>query len=623
MKELLSASQVRRFHVQKEILRRGQKAMFESGLTRLMTNANESVDARVAALFTFKQLYGTQAHPSLVKLAEDDVMREFALRALTDRKTQLEGVPLELFTRSLADDNPRVKVAALIGLGRLGQKEAAGRILPLAVPPQDAKLPTQPIYRSSRIKGKKVAKVEVDITGAKKLFLVVTEGGDGNGLDHAVWGEPMLSGPKGDKKLTELKWTSAKAGWGGVHINRDCQNRAIRFQGKPVEFGIGTHAYSVIAYDLAAGYTKFSAKGFLDDGSNKGGRVEFVVYRDHLPASVQSGGTKITSDPKRVIPHIAVQSMVQLHAVDACLEGIESPYRDGALWALRYMHDEKAVKGLITKLRQTRNVELRQQILTTLIRLYHKEGEYKGTWWGTRPDTSGPYYHRTTWDQSPRIENVLRKELLAAHPDTVNVMLAELQRHHVELKNLSPDLVAKAKEREKPAPTIAVSIPKFDPNNPNQIGNIPFEKLLPLVTEEKGNVEMGAQLFEKQSCVACHAIKPGQRPIGPQLIDIGKRYNRKQLAESVIKPSATLAQGFETNLFELKSGQVLQGFVIREAAEELEVRTSEGKSFLLKTDDIMQRIPSKQSAMPEGLVNNLTVREMASLLDFLESLKSE
>jgi hypothetical protein len=44
--------------------------------------------------------------------------------------------------------------------------------------------------------------VEADITGAKSLFLVVQDGGDGFGCDWADWIEPKLVGPKGETKLT-------------------------------------------------------------------------------------------------------------------------------------------------------------------------------------------------------------------------------------------------------------------------------------------------------------------------------------------------------------------------------------------------------------------------------------
>ena len=61
---------------------------------------------------------------------------------------------------------------------------------------------------------------------------------------------------------------------------------------------------------------------------------------------------------------------------------------------MRYMHDPKAVEGLIKKLGTARSPELRRGILATLIRLYHREADYEGSWWGIRPDSTGPYYDR-------------------------------------------------------------------------------------------------------------------------------------------------------------------------------------------------------------------------------------
>ena len=65
--------------------------------------------------------------------------------------------------------------------------------------------------------GEQSIKVTVDIAGAKKLYLVVTDGGDGNNWDHADWIEPKLTGKNGSVNLTDIKWISASSGWGNVH----------------------------------------------------------------------------------------------------------------------------------------------------------------------------------------------------------------------------------------------------------------------------------------------------------------------------------------------------------------------------------------------------------------------
>ena len=45
----------------------------------------------------------------------------------------------------------------------------------------------------------------------------------------------------------------------------------------------------------------------------------------------------------------------------------------------------------------------RREILATLVRLYHREADYDGSWWGIRPDSTGPYYDPREWECSVRI----------------------------------------------------------------------------------------------------------------------------------------------------------------------------------------------------------------------------
>ena len=56
------------------------------------------------------------------------------------------------------------------------------------------------------------------------------------------------------------------------------------------------------------------------------------------------------------------------------------------------------------------------EILATLVRLYHREADYKGVWWGIRPENTGPYYDAVEWEQSPRIAAVLTQAVHEALP---------------------------------------------------------------------------------------------------------------------------------------------------------------------------------------------------------------
>ncbi len=129
------------------------------------------------------------------------------------------------------------------------------------------------------------AGIDVDVSGAKQLFLVVSDGGNGNSCDHSDWLEPRLVGPAGELKLTDLKWKSLD-GFGGAKIDRNYEGQPLRVGGKKYAFGIGTHAPSQIVYDLPEGYQRFKAIGGLDNsGSDQGGcgeqaSVQFSVYTE-------------------------------------------------------------------------------------------------------------------------------------------------------------------------------------------------------------------------------------------------------------------------------------------------------------------------------------------------------
>ncbi|RYX86694.1 Melibiase subfamily [bacterium] len=124
--------------------------------------------------------------------------------------------------------------------------------------------------------------VDVDITGAEKLYLAVTDGGDNFNADHADWTLPRLVGPNGELKLTDLKWKSARAGWGEVSTTVAASGKAFSVNGKPVSYAIGTHAPSVIEFDLPKGYTRFQSFAALDDGGVSqniaGSTVRFMVF---------------------------------------------------------------------------------------------------------------------------------------------------------------------------------------------------------------------------------------------------------------------------------------------------------------------------------------------------------
>lgn len=117
--------------------------------------------------------------------------------------------------------------------------------------------------------------ISVSVKGGKRLVLFVKNGGNGFEHDHAVWVNPVLRGPQGERSLTSLKWTHADSGWGSPRVNRTCEDQPLLVNGESVT-GIGTHADSTIIYELPEGYETFTTKGVV----SRNGSVVFGVLVD-------------------------------------------------------------------------------------------------------------------------------------------------------------------------------------------------------------------------------------------------------------------------------------------------------------------------------------------------------
>jgi hypothetical protein len=123
---------------------------------------------------------------------------------------------------------------------------------------------------------------DVDLTGATKLYLNARGGADGTSWDHADWLNPVLLDRDGKAvPLTSLAWRSATAGWGKPTVNKSVSGAPLMVAGQRYETGVGTHANSIIEYDLPAGTTRLTTTVGLDNaaaGQNTGGTLNFLVF---------------------------------------------------------------------------------------------------------------------------------------------------------------------------------------------------------------------------------------------------------------------------------------------------------------------------------------------------------
>ena len=143
--------------------------------------------------------------------------------------------------------------------------------------------------------------VDIDITGAKKLFLVATlDDIVGFGRHNCDWISPKLVTSTGSKKLTDLKWTKAISGRGPVSINKTLGGAKLNVNGKDYENGINVYANSIIEYDIPAGCSRFKTKAGIDKEAlmalgqfGSKASAKFLIFTEDPSGPVPSDKEKI------------------------------------------------------------------------------------------------------------------------------------------------------------------------------------------------------------------------------------------------------------------------------------------------------------------------------------------
>src|SRR5262249_26590901 len=82
------------------------------------------------------------------------------------------------------------------------------------------------------------------------------------------------------------------------------------------------------------------------------------------------------------------------------------------------------------------------------------------------------------------------------------------------------------------------------------------------ILSRKGNPERGKALFFKAAgveCSKCHRIGGTGSTLGPDLSQIGKKYTRAQILESILEPSKSIDPKYVTYLVETNDGRVQTG----------------------------------------------------------------
>jgi putative heme-binding domain-containing protein len=145
-----------------------------------------------------------------------------------------------------------------------------------------------------------------------------------------------------------------------------------------------------------------------------------------------------------------------------------------------------------------------------------------------------------------------------------------------------------------------------------------YEELLTFLESDagkEGDAGRGELAFSKASCVSCHRVGGLGESIGPDLTAVARRFQRKEILESIIYPSHVISDQYASRIV-VAGGKSYAGMVIDRGAG-VTVLLPTGTKVEIPRDEIEDVQPSNMSAMPTGLLNSLTLEEVADLFAYL------
>lgn len=624
-KLIASASAVQRLEASREVIKRNNAKITDAVLA-VAKDAKQSEAVRVAAIFTYKQALGKAATKELVALAGDASVKEYALRALADRKSELAGVPVKLFTDALKDSNPRVVLQALIGLERLGDQKTAADILAASATWKDTGVSPRLLHTA------RTALVHLGNTGP--LLDAVK---DPVTRSLALAALQRLHKPEVVKGLltqVETKDSDLRFAVLGALARLTYQEKPwdLKFwwQTRPDDRG---PYYETIAWDETSKIIAALEKNFAVISKEQQGPYLDLLAKNRLavtdlklpgidPVTLALGLGKLDETSAKLLVQAAQdgkRDFAQRVMAFKALSRAETPIMLRS--KLEVLASWSQEKGIPAEATQHQNDFVTATERGTQVKDLHKFA---------REGSDG--VSRIAWaallniQTSPLAKDQWKKDvqkLVDGNPKEVGFFLAITDRKLTGFDKQIDEALKSDNRKLVEAATAAKGGAGAGATDGKKVAELPVKDVAAAAMSGKGDADVGKRLFTQQGCIACHAIDLKAEQKGPYLGAAGAKFTRDYLVDSVLDPNKVVAQGFQTFLLSMKDGSQQMGFITSEVDGVIELRNIAGQVFKLKRADVEKESHLPQSMMPPGLAGTLTVQEFTSLVEYLVSLKEK
>ena len=628
---LASASAVQRLEASRRLIDTRKVGQADAVLA-LARDAKSPLAARVAAVFTYKQLLGRGATPGLLALCGDDALREFALRALADRLTELEGVPTQPFVAGLSDPNPRVRLQALIGLSRLKLRVAAPDVLRIAAtwPSDSSKLEAGAHYRLPHTAVKTLAQLGNVPALAAALRVPATRELARRALQEIPTLEAADAAIVASRDPDAAVRAAALTVLARLYHREAPWNYTDWWETRPDDRG---PYFKPVEWEGTVRIREAIEAAFAELSSTDRDAGLELLALNRIPVSVLKlsgidplraalAAQKPTAAELALLESAAVQGSRSWQERQACYRALIRAEGDGAL--------QSRIRVLSAWSQETLAPESAQRAIDDFVNDGARGTEVKKlrAFAAKADDATARLLWRAllTVVNSPLTKEPQKKQVreeVARNPREIGffLALADLRLEgfdaqiNAALKWDSPALVRAAQAARDAVASRKASAGK-------KVAELPAAAVTATALKGKGDVALGKRLYTQQGCIACHSVDASAEQKGPYLGAAGAKFSRDYLIESILDPNKVVAQGFQTVVFTLKDGSTHMGFVTGEADGVVSLRNIAGQSSTLRRADVKAENRLPQSMMPAGLGAGLTVEEFTALIEYLVSLRA-
>jgi putative heme-binding domain-containing protein len=129
-------------------------------------------------------------------------------------------------------------------------------------------------------------------------------------------------------------------------------------------------------------------------------------------------------------------------------------------------------------------------------------------------------------------------------------------------------------------------------------------------------------MFSAAGCINCHTIGGEGGVIGPDLTQLGTRFSKRDILESIIYPSKTISDQYAATVFTMKDGTSVMGKLIKEDKNKYYISQNPfipEKIREIEKKNVRSQSIATVSLMPPGLINQLNPERLRDLMAYLES----